>query len=73
MLEDKKSAAAVVELKKLYEKERREIEHRGKVAGVMEEETRGDILEENREAIAEEDVVNASDDLVNHAERLQRE
>ena len=73
MLEDKKSAAAtVVEFKKLYEKARREIEHRGKVVSVMEEETGGDILEENREAIAGEDVVNASDDLVNHAERLHR-
>jgi hypothetical protein len=68
----------MTQLKKLYEKAL--IEHKKKVRSVVEEETGGDMLEENAEEIYEDaeeefhqDVVNVSDNLAEQAERLESE
>jgi predicted ArsR family transcriptional regulator len=68
----------MTQLKKLYEKAL--IEHKKKVRSVVEEDTGGDMLEENAEEIYEDaeeefhqDVVNVSDNLAEQAERLESE
>jgi hypothetical protein len=52
MSENKKSAGSVTEFKKLYEKAL--IEHKEKVRSVVEEETGGNMLDENAEEIYED-------------------
>ena len=78
MSENKKSAGSVTEFKKLYEKAL--IEHKEKVRSVVEEETGGNMLDENAEEIYEDaeeefhqNAVNASDNLAEQAERLENE
>ena len=75
---NKKSAGSMAQFKKPYEKAL--IEHKGKVRSMVEKETGGDMLEENAEEIYEDaeeefhqDVVNASDNLAEQAERLESE
>ena len=75
---NKKSAGSMAQFKKQYEKAL--IEHKGKVRSVVDEETRGDMLEENAEEIYEDaeeefhqNAVNASDNLAEQAERLESE
>jgi hypothetical protein len=78
MSRNKKSAGSMTQFKKLYEKAL--IKHKKGVRSVVEEETGGDMLEENAEEIYEDaeeefhrDVVNASDKLAEQAERLESE
>jgi hypothetical protein len=75
---NKKSAGSVVQFKKQYEKAL--IKHRERVHSVVEEETQGEASGANVENIYEDageefhqDVVNASDNLVEQAERLESE
>jgi hypothetical protein len=78
MFGNKKSARSMAQFKKQYEKAL--TEHKGKVRSVVEEEIGEDMLEENAEKIYEDaeeefhqDVVNASDNLAQQAERLESE
>jgi hypothetical protein len=78
MSENRKFARSVTAFRKQYEKAL--VEHKKKVRSVVEEETGGDMLEENAEDIFEDaeeefrqDVVNANDNLVEQAERLESE
>ena len=75
---NKKIARSVTAFRKQYEKAL--VEHKKKVRSVVEEETGGDMLEENAEDIFEDaeeefrqNVVNANDNLVEQAERLESE